>query len=32
VSIERQLQWYAQNMDLHGAFCVDVGVNVGFVS
>jgi FkbM family methyltransferase len=32
VSIERQLQWYAQNMDLHGAFCVDVGANVGLVS
>lgn len=32
MSIERQLQWYAQNMDLHGAFCVDVGANVGRVS
>jgi FkbM family methyltransferase len=32
MSIERQLQWYAQHMDLRGAVCVDVGANVGLVS
>jgi FkbM family methyltransferase len=32
VSTERQLEWYAKNVDLRGAFCVDVGANIGVVS
>jgi FkbM family methyltransferase len=32
VSDDRQLRWYAENIDPAGAFCVDVGANIGDVS
>ena len=32
MSDDRQLRWYAENIDPAGDFCVDVGANVGEVS